>query len=180
MKLYKLKQWSTFGFIFCVLIGVVAVKAESQESIKDLAVSAGKEVSLEYTLKLEDESVVDSNTGSEPLTFVQGSHAILPVLEDALEDMKIGESKQITVKPEDGYGHIDKNAVQEIEKERIPQGELKIGTVLQGQNADGQNVHASVKEIKEKTVLLDFNHPLAGKTLYFDIKVLDVRETPAS
>lgn len=176
MKLYKLKRWFTFGFIFCVLIGAVAVTAESQEPV----VSSGKEVSLEYTLKLEDESVVDSNTGSEPLTFVQGSHSLLPILEDALEGMKIGESKQFTVKPEDGYGLVDENAVLEIEKEQIPQGELKIGLVLQGQNADGQIVHTRVKEIKEKTVLLDFNHPLAGKTLYFDIKILDIQEAPAS
>lgn len=176
MKLYKLKQWFTFGFIFCVLIGAVAVTAESQE----LVVSSGKEVSFEYTLKLEDESVVDSNTGSEPLTFVQGSHSLLPILEDALEGMKIGESKQFTVKPEDGYGLVDENAVLEIEKEQIPQGELKIGLVLQGQNANGQIVHTRVKEIKEKTVLLDFNHPLAGKTLYFDIKILDIQEAPAS
>lgn len=176
MKLYKLKQWFIFGFIFCVLIGAVAVTAESQEPV----VSSGKEVSLEYTLKLEDESVVDSNTGSEPLTFVQGSHSLLPILEDALEGMKIGESKQFTVKPEDGYGLVDENAVLEIEKEQIPQGELKIGLVLQGQNADGQIVHTRVKEIKEKTVLLDFNHPLAGKTLYFDIKILDIQEAPAS
>ena len=176
MKLYRLKQWLTFGSIFCVLTGAVAVTAESQEPV----VSSGKEVYIEYTLKLEDKSVVDSNTGSEPLTFVQGSHALLPFLEDALEGMKIGESRQITVKPEDGYGPVDKNAILEIEKEQIPQGELEIGTVLQGQNADGQVVHARVKEIKEKTVLLDFNHPLAGKTLYFDIKVLDVQEAPAS
>ena len=173
MKLYRLKQWLTFGSIFCVLTGAVAVTAESQEPV----VSSGKEVSIEYTLKLEDKSVVDC---SEPLTFVQGSHALLPFLEDALEGMKIGESRQITVKPEDGYGPVDKNAILEIEKEQIPQGELEIGTVLQGQNADGQVVHARVKEIKEKTVLLDFNHPLAGKTLYFDIKVLDVQEAPAS
>jgi len=176
MKLYKLKQMLTFGFVLFVLIGAVAVKAESQESV----VSSGKEVSLEYTLKLEDRSVVDSNAGSEPLTFVQGSHALLPFLEDALEGMKIGESKQVTVKPEDGYGHIDDNAVLEIEKDQIPQGELEIGTVLQGQNADGQIVHARVKEIKENTVLLDLNHPLAGKTLYFDLKILDVQEAPAS
>ena len=176
MKLYKLKHIFTFIFIFCVLIGTIAVKAESQESV----VSSGKEVSLEYTLKLEDKSVVDSNAGSEPLTFVQGSHALLPFLEDVLEGMKIGESKQITVKPEDGYGHIDKNAVLEIEKEQIHQGELKIGSVLQGQDADGKNVYAYVREIKEKTVLLDFNHHLASKTLFFDIKILDLQEVPAS
>ncbi len=177
MKLYKLKQMLIFGFLSCVVIGLMADKAQSQE---DTAVSAGKQVSIEYTLKLEDKSVVDSNVGAEPLTFIQGSHNIIPGLENSLDGMKIGDSKQVTVKPEDGYGHIDKNAVLEIEKEQIPQGELKIDSVLEGQNADGQIVHARVKEIKEKTVLLDLNHPLAGKILYFDIKVLDVQEAPAS
>jgi FKBP-type peptidyl-prolyl cis-trans isomerase SlyD len=175
MYLYKLKQLLIIGFLSCVVIGSMADKAQSQGNT---AVSAGKQVSIEYTLKLEDESVVDSNVGAEPLTFVQGSHNIIPGLENALSGMKIGDSKQVTVKPEDAYGPVNKNAVSEIEKDQIPQDSLKVGTVLQGQNPDGQVIIARVVEIRKDTVLLDYNHPLAGKTLHFDIKILAVQDAP--
>ena len=172
MNLYKLKLLLIFGFFSCVVIGSMAGKAQSQE------ISSGKQISIEYTLTLEDETVVDSNVGAEPLTFIQGSHNIIPGLENSLDGMKIGDSKQVTVKPEDAYGPVNKDAVSEVEKDQIPQESLKVGTVLQGQNPDGQIIIARVVEIKEDTVLLDYNHPLAGKTLFFDIKILDVQDAP--
>ena len=90
MNLHKLKQLLIFGFLSCIVIGSMADKAQSQEGA---AVSAGKQVSIEYTLTLKDKSVVDSNVGAEPLTFIQGSHNIIPGLENALDGMKIGNSK---------------------------------------------------------------------------------------
>ncbi len=153
----------------------MADKAQSQE---DTAVSAGRQVSIEYTLTLEDKSIIDSNVGAEPLTFVQGSHNIIPGLENALNGMKIGNSKHGSIKPEDAYGPVNKDAVSEIKKDQIPQDSLKVGAVLQGQNPDGQAIIARVVEIKEDTVLLDYNHPLAGKTLFFDVKILDVQDAP--
>ena len=172
MNFYKLKQLLIFGFLSCVVIGSMAVKAQSQE------VSTGKQVSIEYTLTLEDETVVDSNVGAEPLTFIQGSHNIIPGLENSLDGMKIGDSKQVTVKPEDAYGPVNKDAVSEVNKDQIQKDLLEVGAVLQGQNPDGQIIIARVVEIKEDTVLLDYNHPLAGKTLFFDIKILDVQDAP--
>ncbi len=166
MNLYKLKQLLIFGFLSCVVIGSMAGKAQSQE------VSSGKQVSIEYTLTLEDKSVIDSNVGAEPLSFVQGSHNIIPGLENALNGMHIGDIKQVTVKPEDGYGPVNKDAVSEINKDQIQKDVLQVGAVLQGQNANGQVIIARVVEIKEDTVLLDYNHPLAGKTLFFDIKIV--------
>lgn len=180
MKLYKCNQWFISGLIFCIFIGMTAVRSESQESGKEATVSSGKQVSIEYTLTLEDKSVLDSNVGADPLTIIQGSHHIIPGLENALEGMKIGDSKHVTVKPEEGYGLVDKDAFVEIKKEQVPQVELKVGLVLQGQNEGGQIVQARVAEINEQTVLLDCNHPLAGKTLYFDVKVLEIKEVPAS
>jgi FKBP-type peptidyl-prolyl cis-trans isomerase SlyD len=175
MYLYKLKQLLIIGFLSCAVISSAADKAQSQGNT---IVSAGKQISIEYTLKLEDKSVVDSNVGAEPLTFVQGSHNIIPGLENALNGMKIGDSKQVTVKPENAYGPVNKDAVSEIEKEKLPQDSLKVGMVLQGQNPDGRVIIARVVEIKENTVLLDYNHPLAGKTLNFDVKILAVQDAP--
>ncbi len=174
MDMYKLKQLFIFGFISCIVIGSVAVKAQSMD------VSTGKQVSIEYTLILEDKTVVDSNVGAEPLTFIQGSHNIIPGLESALDSMKVGDSKQVTVTPEDAYGSVNKDAVSEIEKTQIPEDSLKVGAVLQGQSPDGRVIIARVVEIGKETVLLDYNHPLAGKTLNFDVKILAVENAPES
>lgn len=176
MKFYVINQWVVFCFIFCALIGSVTIHAESQKE-EAMTVSSGKKVSIEYTLTLEDKSVVDTNVGSEPLSFVQGSHNIIPGLENALEGLKIGDSKQVTIKPEDGYGSVDQKAIMEVSKEQIPQDALKVGAHLQSQNDDGQVITAQVVEIKEQTVVLDFNHPLAGKTFHFDVKIVDIQES---
>ncbi|MFQ5656414.1 MAG: peptidylprolyl isomerase [Candidatus Methylomirabilales bacterium] len=143
-----------------------------------MAVSSGTKVSIEYTLKLEgEEAVVDTNVGSEPLTYVHGSQQIIPGLERALEGMKIGERKQVKVKPEDGYGVVDQEAFVEVKKDQVPQDALKVDTQLQGRDSSGRLFHARVVEIKGETVVLDLNHPLAGKTLSFDVKVLDIQDT---
>ncbi|HLF86825.1 MAG TPA: FKBP-type peptidyl-prolyl cis-trans isomerase, partial [Nitrospiria bacterium] len=125
---------------------------------------------------LEDKSVVDSNVGAEPLIFTQGSHHIIPGLENGLEGMKTGEVRQVTVKPEEGYGVIDQEAFVEVNKEELPAEGLTVGAHIQGEDANGQVLHAQIKEIKDKTVILDFNHPLAGKTLYFDVKIVGIQE----
>ncbi|MFQ5532679.1 MAG: peptidylprolyl isomerase [Candidatus Methylomirabilales bacterium] len=147
-----------------------------------MTVSSGTKVSIEYTLRLKEdkdtEAVIDTNVGSEPLTYVQGSHQIIPGLEKALEGMKIGESTEVTVKPEEGYGLVDQEAFVEVKKEQIPQDALKVDTQLEGRDESGQTVYARVVEIKDQTVVLDLNHPLAGKTLYFDIKILEIQKAP--
>ena len=94
--------------------------------------------------------------------------------------MKVGAEKHITVKPEDGYGKLNPNAVQEVPKEKVPPNALKVGAVLVGTNKDGSPIPMTVREIKEKTVVMDLNHPLAGKTLVFDVKVIDVEPAPAA
>jgi FKBP-type peptidyl-prolyl cis-trans isomerase SlyD len=151
--------------------------AESEKNKKGekvMSISEGKEVSIEYTLKLEDQTVVDTNVGDKPLTYIQGSHQIIPGLEKALEGMKVGENKKVTVKPEEGYGSVDPKAFMEADKKLIPADSLKVDALLEGQDNDGRTFTARVSEIKEQTVVLDLNHPLAGKTLYFDVKVLNV------
>ena len=161
----------------CVLCWAVMgspVGAESSESDVNATVSAGRTVSLEYTLTLDDQSVLESNVGKEPMTYTQGAHEIVPGLETAMEGMKKGERKQIVVTPADGYGPIDPQAIREVKKELIPAAAQKVGAQLHGQAADGSTAFPIVKEIREETVVLDFNHPLAGKTLHFDVTVLAI------
>jgi FKBP-type peptidyl-prolyl cis-trans isomerase SlyD len=81
----------------------------------------------------------------------------------------------VTVKPEDAYSQIDPRAFQEVTKENLPADALKVGMVLMAQGPQGQGVPVRVHEIKDKTVVMDFNHPLAGKTLSFDIKITEVK-----
>jgi FKBP-type peptidyl-prolyl cis-trans isomerase SlyD len=167
--------------VFLLATSYSLVLAEAQEGISPKTISDGKTISMEYTLTLEDKKVLDTNVGGDPLNFTQGSHQIIPGLETALEGMKVGESKQVTVAPEQGYGAINPKAIQEVPLENIPENARKIGAQLQGKDAQGRMVQARVSEVKEQVVMLDYNHPLAGKTLLFDVKILNIQaaSTPA-
>ncbi len=144
-----------------------------------MTVSSGKEVSIEYTLRLEDQSVVDTNVGGEPLVYTQGAQQIIAGLESEVEGMAVGESKAVTVPPERGYGVMDAAAFREVESKHVPERARVVGAKLQGRDASGKSVYARVAQVKEDIVVLDCNHPLAGKTLYFEVKVLEIKEAPA-
>jgi FKBP-type peptidyl-prolyl cis-trans isomerase SlyD len=146
-----------------------------------MKVSPGMKVSIEYILKLEDNAVIDSNVGASPLIYFHGFQQIIPGLEKALEGMTIGESKQVTVSPEEGYGIISQQAFTEVKKEQVSQDAqtaLRVDAHVRGRDASGSVFHARVAEIKDQTVVLDFNHPLAGRTLYYEVKVLDIQQAP--
>ncbi len=142
-----------------------------------MTITEGKTVSIEYTLKLENEEVVDTNVGGEPLKFTQGSKQIIPGLEKEMEGMGVGDSKQVTVTPEEGYGPVYQEAVAEFSKDSLPPDVWKVGAVVQGKSQAGQVLRGFVTEINEDDdkATIDFNHPLAGKTLLFDVKVLEVQ-----
>jgi FKBP-type peptidyl-prolyl cis-trans isomerase 2 len=136
-------------------------------------VSNGKVISLEYTLKLENGHVVDTNVGQAPLTYTQGANQIIRGVEAALQGMEVGQAKQAVVPPAEGYGDPDPNAFHEMPKDKLPQ-EIQVGTQLHGKDASGREIRPIVSAINDETVLLDFNHPLAGKTLYFDLRVVNI------
>jgi FKBP-type peptidyl-prolyl cis-trans isomerase SlyD len=138
-------------------------------------IADGTQVSLEYTLSLEDKTVVESNVGGKPMTYKHGAHEIVPGLETALAGLPKGEKKRVVVKPSDGYGAVDPKAVQEVKKSMIPEQARKVGAQLEAKGPDGQSMFPIITAVNEETVTLDFNHPLAGKTLIFDVKVLDIR-----
>ncbi len=139
-----------------------------------MTITAGKQVSIEYTLTLDDGEVADTNVGADPLVFECGAGQIIPGLEKELEGLASGDEKQVTVDPEDAYGAIVEEAIADIPRENIPGEGLEVGAYLQAQGADGQILNGMVKEIKDDNVIVDFNHPLAGKTLTFDVKVINV------
>ena len=137
------------------------------------AIKPGSRVGIEYTLTDEGGKVLDSNKGQEPFTYTHGERQIVPGLESALAGKRAGDVTKVTVKPEDGYGKIDPKAQIEVGKERVP-ADIKVGSELTGSTANGDTRSVRVKEIKDKSVVLDMNHPLAGKTLVFDVRVLSV------
>ncbi|MBI4057508.1 MAG: peptidylprolyl isomerase [Elusimicrobia bacterium] len=137
-------------------------------------VQKGSTVKINYTLTV-DGQVVDSSTGREPLAYVQGSGQIIPGLEEQVQGMKTGDKKKLTVTPEKGYGPINPQAQQKIPRQKFQgQKDLKVGSVVQGEMGDRQ-FQAVIAGINDKEVTLDLNHPLAGKTLQFDIEVVDVQ-----
>lgn len=141
----------------------------------DLVIADGMKVSLEYTLTLPDKSVADSNVGQEPITFVQGAHEIVPGLEKALDGMKAGQKRRIDVAAQDAYGPYNNKLRQSIEKEKLPK-DVKVGDILQASD----NRLVKVLEVNDKKVLIDLNHPLAGKMLTFDVNILKVEKGDAA
>jgi FKBP-type peptidyl-prolyl cis-trans isomerase SlyD len=141
----------------------------------ELHVQDGQVVSLVYTLQVDGE-VVDSSEENEPLQFIQGEGHIIPGLEGALYDMEIGESKNLVIAPEDAYGELNDEAFIEVPKDQFPPSiPLELGTEIQVRNPEGDEMEARIDKIEEDSVRLNFNHPLAGKVLHFDVKVIALR-----
>jgi len=131
-------------------------------------------VQLEYTLTA-DGQVVDSTEGRGPFQYVHGKGQIIPGLERELAGLHAGDSRDITVTPEDAYGSVDPTAVVEVPKAQLPKDVTPaVGLVLRGVDPDGRTFRAIIKDIGDESVTLDLNHPLAGKTLLFKVKVLNI------
>jgi FKBP-type peptidyl-prolyl cis-trans isomerase SlyD len=139
------------------------------------AIHEGALVSIEYTLTDEAGQVIDSNVGKDPLSYIQGAGQIVRGLERELSGLKVGDRRKVQVTPQDGYGPTNEKAFQEIPREDIPPEAQKPGAMLMTKAPDGRAIPVRVHEVKEKTVVVDLNHPLAGKTLHFDVKIKDIR-----
>jgi FKBP-type peptidyl-prolyl cis-trans isomerase SlyD len=172
----KLCALVAFGLILALIslpAANAAEKAKTETVVKD-----GMLVSFDYTLKSTDGKVIETSKGREPLKYIHGQRMMIPGLEKELAGMKVGDEKHVTVKPEDGYGPINKNAFQEVPKEKIPANGLKVGAMLAAKSPEGRVIPMRVAEIKEKTVVMDMNHPMAGKTLVFDVKIVAIQPAP--
>lgn len=161
-----LGSWS----VATVLFGLTAL-ATPAPAEPGLAVADGMKVTIEYTLTLADKSVADSNVGQAPFAYTQGAHEIVPGLEKSMAGLKAGDKKRVDVPAAQGYGTYDAKAKLSVDKTKVPAG-IKAGQLLR--SADGRPV--TVEKVEEKTVVLDLNHPLAGKDLVFDVKVLNVEK----
>lgn len=134
----------------------------------------GSRVRFEYTLSDENGNVLQSNKGKDPVAYTHGQSEVIPGLEKGLSGMEVNDEKSFCVQPEEGYGPVDPQAFKEIPKSDIPAAALTVGTALSVRGREGENHLIHVREVKHETVVLDFNHPLAGKTLNFAVKVLEI------
>lgn len=133
-------------------------------------------VTLDYTLKVEGE-IVDTSEGGDPIVFLQGHGQIIPGLETALYGMSVGDSKNVQVSPQEGYGDIDEKAFSVIPRDEFPSDiPLEPGVGLRLRDEDGEVMDAQIASVDDENVRLDFNHPLAGQDLHFSVTVVDVRE----
>lgn len=144
-------------------------------------VDKNKVVSIHYTGTLEDGTVFDSSDGREPLEFIYGIGQIIPGLEEGMVGLKEGDKKKIeSISPDKAYGEKSEEAKQEVPKSQLPQDvEVEVGMQLAAQGPQGP-IPVVVDEIKDESVVIDFNHPLAGKELTFEIEVIKVRDADSS
>ncbi len=144
-----------------------------------MKIEKGNVVGIDYSLHLGDGQVVDRSDPGDPLTYLHGEGQIVPGLESALEGLAVGDSRQVVVAPADGYGEHDPRGVQEVPRTAFPPDfKPEVGMELTAQGPQGEPVPFSIREVKLESVVIDLNHPLAGKTLHFDVTVREVR--PAS
>lgn len=142
-------------------------------------VQEGVVVSMDYTLRVDGE-VLDTSDDAGPLQFLAGYDNIVPGLEREMIGMKIGESKDVVVKPEDGYGEFDEEGFMDVPRSEFPSDvEIEVDVELSVTDEDGQNQYARVESVTKDTVRLDFNHPLAGAELNFHVTVVALREPTA-
>lgn len=136
---------------------------------------SGDSVKIHYTGTLDDGSQFDSSAGRDPLAFELGSGQVIPGFDKAVDGMAVGESKTVNIPAEDAYGPHQPAMVQDVPKSALPDDlEPAEGMGLQAQGPDGQLVNLVITEVKDDSITVDGNHPLAGKALNFDIELVSI------
>jgi FKBP-type peptidyl-prolyl cis-trans isomerase SlyD len=145
-----------------------------------MPIGANKVVTMNFTLTDETGNVLDSTDAGGPFSYISGTGTVLPKLEEAVSIMMIGTKKQLKLEAKDGYGEYNEDAVQAVGKENFPEDFiLEAGMEYMASNPDGVQMPFIITNVENETVTVDFNHPLAGKSLNFDLELLDVRDATA-
>ena len=141
---------------------------------------SNKVISIEYTLNdANTNEKLDSNVGGNPLEFISGMGQIIPGLEKELVNLGSGEKADVIVNPADGYGEYNNEAIQSLPREQFAGIDLVEGMTLYGTGENGETVQVTVKAVADEEVTIDYNHPMAGRTLMFTVAVLDIRDATA-
>lgn len=139
-------------------------------------VKANDTVRVHYTGKLTDGRVFDSSLEREPLEFTMGKGQLIPGFEKGILDMKVNEKKTVNIPVDEAYGDSRPELIQEVDKSQLPDDiKPEIGMGLVSKSPDGQEMNLVVKEVKEESIVVDANHPLAGQDLVFDLEVIEIK-----
>lgn len=138
----------------------------------------GDMVKIHYTGMYEDGKAFDSSRGGEPIRFTLGGGQVIQGFDKAVIGMEVGESKKVVIPPEEGYGPYREELVADMSRSKVPQDMfLQVGMTLQAKSPEGNAINVTVARLSEDTVTLDGNPPLAGKTLTFEIELMDISRT---
>ncbi len=138
---------------------------------------SNKIVTMNYTLKDSEGVVIDTTENKEAFSFLSGANQILPKLEEEIETMLIGSKKNVKLSAQNAYGVYDKKAVQKVGKSNFPEDiAIEVGMGFMANSHDGQPMPFKITAVEGNEVTIDFNHPLAGKDLEFDVHLVDVRD----
>jgi len=141
-----------------------------------MVVTKDKMVAINYTLTGDDGNTMDTSIGKEPLAYLHGQGYLLPKLEEALEGKSVGEKVNVVLAPKDGYGEYDERLVSEVQKSQFDTSmPIEVGMQFQANTPAGPQI-VTVVEVTDSAVKINANHELAGKTLHFDVEVVDVHE----
>lgn len=174
MKNSKLLSGIT-GLLFIISCFIASAEGADQNVSEGVTGAMGdKKIRVHYTLTVDGE-IIDSSQGKEPFEFEVGRRQVIPGFERAVKGMKVGEKKTFKLGPKEGYGEEDPNAFHEVPTDKLPPDiKPKPGMTLYFKGPEGQPLPVRIMEVKKDTVMLNFNHPLAGKTLSFQVEVIDI------
>jgi len=161
-----------------LLAAGLAAAARAQAGASSAVVEDGKVVALEYTLRLEDGKIVDTNVGAAPLVLVQGHGEVMVGLERAIAGMAVGESKRGVLQPAEAYGEVDAKRFVEVETSRIPEADRHTGAQVFMVDAAGERHVVRIYEVHGDHVIVDTNHALAGNPIHYEVRVLRVEDAP--
>ena len=133
----------------------------------------GAKVKVHYTGTLSDGTVFDSSEGKQPLEFTTGNNQVIPGFENGIKGMNLNDEKTIKIEAKEAYGERDERMVVAVPRSKFPP-EIEAGGQLLLKGPEGQRIPAKIKEVKDNEVIIDLNHPLAGKELNFKVKVVGI------
>lgn len=158
-----------FGFLFLFTVfGWQTTHTFAEEIISD-----GSKIKIHYSISVEGE-IIESTFAGEPIEFILGEAPIMPGFEENILGLKKGDKKSLTLEPDKGFGIRDPEAIVELPRKNLPPGDIEPGMIFGAPGPNGEPLKAVVEEVKEETVVLNFNHPLAGETVDLEFEIVDV------
>jgi peptidylprolyl isomerase len=136
-------------------------------------ITNGSTIEVHYTGKFSDGEVFDSSIGKQPLKFTVGQGQLITGFENAVIEKNIGDKVSVTISPENAYGLVREDLIVQVTHDKMP-GKVEVGQTLQAASENGHPINVTIKEVNENYVVVDANHPLAGKELVFDIEIVSV------